>query len=369
MKKNLTRAWIITIAILFVGVSVIPSLSAEIKTKEIVPTMVDWSDNFDSYENGQFLDGDPEDEGWHGWDGVSDAGAYVVDDENLSAPHSVELIDQEDLVHEFEGIDSGQWTFTTFVYIPGNIMGIPYFIMLNTYSDGGPYHWSTQVAFDSNTGEVISEPELAILPLVYDEWVELRVEIDLDTDMQAIYYDGELLVEKVWSSGVSEPPGLTEIQCVDLWSSGASEHYYDNFTLEGGATGPNLDCEGSLNWADVNTGSTNTGSFTIENIGEAGSELSWEIDDYPDWGTWTFSDDSGTGLTPEDDPLTIDVEVVAPSDRDKEFSGTVKIVNTDNSNDFCTIDVSLSTPMSHNMPFVQRFIDGHPLIAKILGLL
>jgi len=362
----LRKTWLIGIVLLFAGAS-ISSIGAEIKTTEIVPTMADWSDNFDSYENDQFLDGGPEDGGWHGWDGVPEAGAYVTDDESLNPPHSVELNLSEDLVHEFSGIDSGQWTFTTYVFIPGDIMGIPYFIMLNTYSDGGPYHWSTQVAFDSNTEEVISEPELETLPLIFDEWVEIRVEIDFDADTQAIYYDGDLLVEKSWSEGVSGPDGLTEIQCVDLWSSGASEHYYDNFSLIGPpVVGPDLDCDGTLSWPEVKTGTTVTGTITVGNVGEAASELDWEIESNPEWGTWTFDPDSGTGLTPEDDDVSIAVEVVAPSDKKTDFTGKVKLVNSDNPNDYCEIDVTLTTPISRNMPFLDWIMEHFPILGSVL---
>jgi len=368
MKNILGKTWLIGIVILFVGASVLPSINAEVKTKEIVPTMADWSDNFDSYENGQYLDGDPEDGGWHGWDGVLEAGAYVVDDENLSTPHSVELMDVEDLVHEFEGIDSGQWTFTTWQYIPSDIMGIPYFIMLCIYNDLGPYHWSLQIAFDSNTDEVISEPELAILPLIYDEWVEIRVEIDLDADLQTVYYDGELLTEKIWSDGVSSPGGITEIQCVDLWSSGASEHYYDDFSLAV-PTEPNLDCDGVLNWEEIDPGATVTGTFTVENIG--GSLLDWEIESYPDWGAWAFEPESGEDLTKEDGAITIEVEVIAPDEAEDELTGEVKIVNSEDPDDFCIIDATMTDPVSQQsliLQFLERLADRFPRLGNLLGL-
>jgi hypothetical protein len=375
MKHMLRKTWLIGIVILFVGASVLPSINAEIKIKEIVPTMADWSDNFDSYENGQYLDGDPEDGGWHGWDGDPNAGAYVVDYEFLSTPHSVELIDVEDLVHEFEGIDSGQWTFTTWVYIPGDIMGIAYFIMLNTYSDGGPHHWSTQVAFDPNTGEVISEPELETLTLLYDEWVEIRVEIDLDADLQAIYYDGDLLTEKGWSDGVSGAGGLTEIQCVDLWSNGATEHYYDDFSLVGPpVAGPDLDCDGSLSWTEVEPGAIVTGDFTVENIGEPESLLDWEIESYPDWGTWTFNPDGGTGLL-QGETETVDVEVVAPDDEETNFTGEIVLVNSEDPDDTCVIDIRLSTPVNQQVVInplfqmiLERFPNVFPILRHLLGL-
>ena len=371
MKNMLRKTWLIGIVILFIGASVLPSINAEVKTKEIVPIIADWSDNFDSYENGQYLDGDPEDGGWHGWNGDPLAGAYVVDDENLSAPHSVELIDQEDLVQVFEGVDSGQWTFSCYVFIPGDTMGTPYFIMLNTYSDGGAQHWSTEVQFNTDTDQVEAYADEATLPLVYDEWVEIRNEIDLDADLQAIYYDGDLLVEKGWSDGVTGAGGLTEIQCVDLWSSGATEHYYDDFSLVGEPiVGPKLDCDGSLSWTEVTPEDTVTGTFTVENVGEAASELDWEIDSYPDWGTWSFDPNGGTGLTPEAGEITVDVEVIAPDDSETEFSGEIVLVNSDDPDDTCVIDVALVTPVSQQsliLQFLENLAARFPIIAQILA--
>ena len=49
---------------------------------------------------------------------------------------------------------------------------------------------------------------------------------------------------------------------------------------------PDLNCHGELKWTDVKTETEVNGSFTVENIGEAGSRLDWEISEYPDWGIW-----------------------------------------------------------------------------------
>jgi C1A family cysteine protease len=105
-----------------------------------------------------------------------------------------------------------------------------------------------------------------------------------------------------------------------------------------------LECEGSLSWTDVEPGSTVQGSFTVENIGESGSELDWEITEWPEWGTWTFVPDSGENLHPEDGAITVEVEVVAPDEQNEEFSGEVTIINSNYPGDSCTIPVSLATP-------------------------
>jgi hypothetical protein len=41
--------------------------------------------------------------------------------------------------------------------------------------------------------------------------------------------------------------------------------------------------------------------------------LDWKVESYPNWGTWTFSPESGDGLKPEYVPNTISVSVVAPT--------------------------------------------------------
>jgi len=104
---------------------------------------------------------------------------------------------------------------------------------------------------------------------------------------------------------------------------------------------PDLDCDGDLCWIDVVPGATVTGSFTVENIGGSNSELDWGIESYPEWGTWTFTPSSGTGLTPEDGPLTIDVEVIWSEEAN---GGEIKIVNCENSDDYCIIDISTAPP-------------------------
>lgn len=109
-----------------------------------------------------------------------------------------------------------------------------------------------------------------------------------------------------------------------------------------------LSCQGSLSWTDVKTGSTVIGSFSIMNSGTPGSLLDWKIESYPEWGSWIFQPEHGDDVTPEDGQITIDVSVVAPDSKNKEFTGQVKVVNKEESNDYCVINVMLATPKCHN---------------------
>jgi len=138
--------------------------------------------------------------------------------------------------------------------------------------------------------------------------------------------------------------------------------------------GPDLHCSGSISWTEVTTGETVTDSFTVENVGGDGTLLDWEIESYPDWGTWSFDPDSGTDLEPGS-PVTVNVEVVAPDEQETEFSGEIVLVNSEDPDDKCEIDVSLVTPECQEPIIFQileiileRFPHAFPLLRILLGL-
>ena len=120
--------------------------------------------------------------------------------------------------------------------------------------------------------------------------------------------------------------------------------YYNKINI---ALIPNLDCNGELSWSDIKPGTTIKGSFEVLNVGDYFSQLSWEIESYPDWGTWTFEPASGYGLTPEQGVIIINVSVTAPKEPNTQFNGSIKVINTDNSSDFEIIHVKLITPVNN----------------------
>ncbi|KYK30401.1 MAG: hypothetical protein AYK22_03975 [Thermoplasmatales archaeon SG8-52-3] len=110
-------------------------------------------------------------------------------------------------------------------------------------------------------------------------------------------------------------------------------------------SGAKICCDGNLAWSSVKPNSEVTGNFQISNCGEEGSLLNWELDSVPIWGVWELSPDSGTDLA-YGESITIEVTVTAPPDENTEFSGKVKIINSDDPSDYCEIDVLLNTPRS-----------------------
>ncbi len=114
-----------------------------------------------------------------------------------------------------------------------------YFILLNTYEDGGPHeegHWSVQMQFDSNDGmlKVYHGDGLNTIdvPYVTDRWVKIETIIDLDDDWTQVYYDDALITEYSWTGGVlGDGGGALDIAAVDLYAGGSTSVFYDDLVL------------------------------------------------------------------------------------------------------------------------------------------
>ena len=65
---------------------------------------------------------------------------------------------------------------------------------------------------------------------------------------------------------------------------------------------------------------------------------------------------------------------LAIAQEEQTFTGEIKIINSENSSDFCIIDVSLATPVSQfqsnqQIPrFMQSIIERYPILRQLLGL-
>ncbi len=207
-----------------------------------------WVENFDSYAVGSQMHGQG---GWKGWDNVPGAGALVSDAQSHSASNSVAILGASDLTHPYSGFTSGSWVYTAWQFIPTSFSGQTYFILLNTYTDGGPYNWSVEVNFDAATGLLTNDgPKGGSLPMIKNQWVEIRVEINLDTDTQTFFYGGTELFTDSWKDGMSGG-GVDEIANVDLFANGATVVYYDDVSLVP-ASNPACGIYGDVPWLSTN---------------------------------------------------------------------------------------------------------------------
>ena len=203
--------------------------------------------------------------------------------------------------------------------------------------DPNPEDEATGVDIDADLGWICSDPDGD--DLTYDIYFEAN-----DPTPDELVSEGQ--------TETTYDPGTLDYETIYYWQIIAKDSHSATtkgpvwYFTTGEKLEPDLDCSGTLGWTNVPPGKTVTGSFTVENIGDPESLLDWEIESYPEWGAWTFDPENGEDLTPEDDSITVNVEVIAPNKQNQQFNGEVKIVNSENSSDYHIIFVSLATPVN-----------------------
>jgi len=186
-----------------------------------------YSEGFDSYAAGSALHGQG---GWKGWDNDPAAGAPASNAQANSGSISAQIGGAADLVREFD-LAGGILRLSAMQYIPTGGTGESFFLLLNTYNDGGPNDWSVQLNFNLGTGTITSDfsqqDPKETASIVYGRWVELEFDIDLDGNTIDEYYNGTLLSTHVW-----DDTGNATLGCIDLFGNGASPVYYDDIMVE-----------------------------------------------------------------------------------------------------------------------------------------
>ena len=183
-------------------------------------------DDFESYDVGTNLCGQG---GWDAWDGNAGVCAFVTDQQAASGTRSLRLDPANDMVYLFD-LEGGQYTARAMTFVPEDAIGAGYFIMLNTYEHFGPYDWAVQLELNADFGFIEAQDAgFESATLVKGEWVELRIEIDLDADTADYFYNDEQFVfANQWSDG-----GDKRIECIDLYTP-IMAFYYDDVSLTEG---------------------------------------------------------------------------------------------------------------------------------------
>lgn len=193
-----------------------------------------WLDDFDSYAPGPLAAQSL----WDEWVGKSGVDANVVNSNSFSSANSVEIVKDNDVVYDFSNLaggrpTSGMWTASVRTYISGLATGMGWYIMMNDYPNN--LQWSVQTQFDIANQMVMDGTSTR--HLVFNQWVELVVAIDLDHDKYWSWYNGKsLVVNRTWKGTT----GQDVIAALDLYgdAGGLSGMDFDNTRLEKTAGGP-----------------------------------------------------------------------------------------------------------------------------------
>jgi hypothetical protein len=183
-----------------------------------------WCDDLESYDFGPIF-GD----NWEGWEGDPEKLGIITDEQNHTSGGSKSLkIQSHDTVRLFSGYDgaaSAYWLLRANVYVPSTMAGIAWFIVNpDYYGGGGGTTWSVQVTMNADTGKIKNGYGPESLPLVTDDWAEIRCEINFVADVVTIYYNDVFLASYPWTIGGGSP----NIATIDLFSSDSTGFYYDD---------------------------------------------------------------------------------------------------------------------------------------------
>lgn len=191
-------------------------------------------DDFESYDCGEGIGGNGI---WSYWDGDPTWDSFVSCDQAHAGTKSLDIVGDSDTVAIFDADECGAGVLTAWQYVPGNMSGLSYFIFQDIYNHGGPYDWAIQVNMDTSTGVISDDVSGNTLPLITDQWVEIRVEIDIDNDTQTFFYGGDELYSGVWNGYVSGAGGgADDLGALDLFANGATSVYYDDVSVTGFST-------------------------------------------------------------------------------------------------------------------------------------
>ena len=150
------------------------------------------------------------------------------------------------MVHIFDGINAGSGEVIFWMYIPSSGGAGAYYNILhgyNTPNAGQNSIWAHQIMFASaESGEqsVLDAAGYAAVSFdaIYDTWVEVRQEIDLDNDYTTLYYNGQELYSWQFSQDAGGEQQLNVLDAINFFGTcgGAgctAMAYYDNIEMCG----------------------------------------------------------------------------------------------------------------------------------------
>ncbi|MBX3390188.1 MAG: hypothetical protein KF691_12140 [Phycisphaeraceae bacterium] len=188
--------------------------------------------DFETYAPNQRLQGV---DGWKGWNNASTVAGLVSSSMAYDSDRSLRISgtaqSSTDAVHEFSGATSGVWTVSAMQYLGANQKGSTYFILMNKYNENANNNnafWSTQLRFDLSAGRVYDDFRGGSASIVTNQWVSIRVDIDLTNNTVKHYYNDILISSGTWTTGSASKKAIASI---NLYTGAKNDAYYDDISI------------------------------------------------------------------------------------------------------------------------------------------
>ncbi len=164
---------------------------------------------------------------------VSDAYAYEGDNSVVitGTNDAVLLINQT-------GLTTGQYNLDFWVLIPTGFNG--YFNVLQAFA-GATSEWGMQAYFDANGAGLVDAggAGAGVFTYTYDTWHNVNMMVDLDLDYAEMYFNNELVVSWMWSSGSFGTGILNELHAMNFYAwadNGTPGAHFDHIDITSGIT-------------------------------------------------------------------------------------------------------------------------------------
>jgi len=212
----------------FTYVAVVLDPPVDVAVDDITGT-VSWSapagepiiyDNFDSFNVGDYIAvvGD----NWTTWSGAPGGAedAFVSDVQSYSPSNSVEVLADQDLVLIMEDYTTGIYQYDMKMFVPTGYCG--YFNLQKTSTPG--QEWAFQIYYQTDGTALADAGAAGALthPFNHDEWLNLKVVVDLDNDWATYYFNDVEMIGYQWTLGTFGTPGLLAFGGVNIFGGANS---------------------------------------------------------------------------------------------------------------------------------------------------
>lgn len=248
-----------------------------------------FEDNFDTYTAGETVTS--QSTGWFAWTGSASEEAYVSTEQAYSAPNSMKVIPNNDMVLDFGNKTSGVYQVEFYYYVATGDEA--YFNIEHIFGS----EWAFSCEFAAGTMTLNND---AATPPTFtyteDAWLYFDINIDIGNDVITLDLDGTELASWTFSEEEGGGAGTNQLGCINFYGPAGNTYYVDDFVyteIESGVAPPTID----VTTMSITTGTGDDETASFGNTGE--EEMSFVA--YP-----VFDDNWSTKNGTKDGVMNVD---------------------------------------------------------------